>query len=101
MTSPRIDQTLRRYPRLRYLNEVEYPGWALNRRVPSASGPTPLSPARKASLAKQGSLLNWYIGDRDRATECKSALRDLSQETEEDERGFLERILDKIDEWLE
>ena len=102
LNSSRINQTLNRYPKLRYLNEVEYPSWALNRPATGSSQRTLLPGTRPSPLRKRDDLLKWYMSDRSRATEFKSALRDLSRETEwEDDRGFFERILDKIDDWLD
>lgn len=102
LNSSQINRTLNRYPKLRYLNEVEYPSWALNRPSFRTSQRRLLSQPGKPTLGRQDNLLKWYMSDRGRATEFKSALRDLSRETEyEDDRGFFERILDKIDDWLD
>jgi hypothetical protein len=101
LSSSRVNQTLNRYPRLRYLNEVEYPSWALNRPLSGTAQGTPFPRTGAARFGGRNELWNSYMSDRNRANEFKSALQDLSQETEwEDDRGLFERILDKIDEWL-
>jgi hypothetical protein len=92
-------QALNRYSSLRSLNEVEYPGWALNGLSTAASQQAPTPRPEPARIGKRDELLNWFMSDRSRAAELKSCIRELSQETDGDDRRYFECVLDNIYNW--
>lgn len=114
-SSPVLTATARAFGRssdLSSLTDVEYPAWVFENQVYR-------HPFGRTTASESNEFFKWYMGDRARAGRMRDTACLLSKELpskpaprahsgsgrkasvpEIDDRGFWERVVDKIDEWL-